>query len=400
MTKKTNFTLACHWAFPKDQGGIGMHNIYLLQILQNYFHVSIVSSSNKLNNEYYSNRNIVFNSFELNYPKVLLKIMGKGYLNNGFRSLNDILTSYKISKILKKDNVDIIEFIDIHSDGYVYLKNKNSQNKTKVVIRSHTPWALLRGYYKSHEIKKTDTWWAIKREKYCFKNCDQITVPSNDLKAKLVDIFNLTDLDVKVLPNILDTDHFVPMECKNDENFTILHLGRFERAKGVETLIKAFINIAKVYKNIRLINVGESRGPSKERCIKWLNAAGLIDRVTFTGFVHYKDLPQHYGNADIVVVPSEIYESFSYTVAQAMACGKPVVASNIGGISETLDNGNAGLLFEPGNIDELFTNIELLYSDISARESYGQKAREYSVRKFSFQALGTSYNKFYRSILL
>ena len=57
MAKKTNFTLACHWAFPKDQGGIGMHNIYLLQILQKYFHVSIVSLSNKVNNEYYLNLN-------------------------------------------------------------------------------------------------------------------------------------------------------------------------------------------------------------------------------------------------------------------------------------------------------------------------------------------------------
>ena len=133
---------------------------------------------------------------------------------------------------------------------------------------------------------------------------------------------------------------------------------------------------------------------------KYLIEGNLIQNVSFIGFVSYDELPGYYSQSDLVVVPSEIYESFSYTVAQGMACGKPVLASNIGGIPETLNYGNAGLLFEPGNVDDLYSNIEILYSDVSARNYYGKKARAYSLKNFSFQALGPRYDEFYRSLLL
>ena len=396
---KNNFTLACHWAFPKDQGGIGMHNLYLVNMLHKHFNISIISSSNEINEKYYSQKRIAFKGFKLSYPKIFLETMSKGILNRGFRSINDLLVSYRISNILKEDNPDVVEFIDIHSNSYRYLKNDKNRRKTKIIIRSHTPWSLLRNYYKPHEIKKTDTLWAMSRENYCFKNCDHITVPSNDLKERLIDIFKTSQDKIKVLPNILDTKHFFPFERNNDDSFTILHTGRLERAKGIETLVKTFIKFASVHKNIKLVVIGEARGNSKVECINWLIKAGLINRVTFTGFVEYEKLPNYYANSDIVVVTSEIYESFSYTVAQGMACGKPVIASNIGGIPETLDNGNAGLLFEPGNVDDLFSSIEQLYFDSSLRNYYGERARKYALNNFSFKALENRYSRFYNSLL-
>ena len=105
----------------------------------------------------------------------------------------------------------------------------------------------------------------------------------------------------------------------------------------------------------------------------------LDQKVIFTGFIDYLDLPEFYAKSDIVVVPSEIYESFSYTVAQGMACGKPVIASDIGGIPETINYGNAGLLFEPGNVDQLTDKIEIFYSNTKIRDEIGDKARKYIV---------------------
>ena len=75
----------------------------------------------------------------------------------------------------------------------------------------------------------------------------------------------------------------------------------------------------------------------------------MLNKVSFSGHIPYNELLKYYNNSDIVVVPSEIYESFSYTVAQAMACGKVVIASQIGGIPETTDNGKAGIPFTPGD---------------------------------------------------
>ena len=204
-----------------------------------------------------------------------------------------------------------------------------------------------------------------------------------------------------MIPNLVDTNHFKPKEKSNSKNngFQILHVGRFERPKGVETLTKAFIRIAKKYKNISLINVGKLRGSSASACESWLEKENLLNRVTFTDFIDYEQLPKFYQNADLIIVPSEIYESFSYTVAQALSSGKTVIASEIGGIPETINNGNAGILFTPGNIEELAQKIENVYLkkiDISAIEI---NARKHILNNYSLNALKGKYIQFYNHLL-
>ena len=76
-----------------------------------------------------------------------------------------------------------------------------------------------------------------------------------------------------------------------------------------------------------------------------------------------------------------------------MACSKPVIASNIGGIPETLDSGRLGLLFEPGNMDSLFEKLSYVYNNQVRNISKG--AREYVVNNFSFEKLGAIYNDYY-----
>jgi len=125
----------------------------------------------------------------------------------------------------------------------------------------------------------------------------------------------------------------------------------------------------------------------------------LIDQVLFSGFVSYDDLPKYYTMADLVIVPSEIYESFSYTVAQAMSCGKAVIASNIGGIPETLNYSAAGLVFKPGDSSSLTNKIRELYNDKRLRENLGLKGREIAVNNFSILNQKQNYTNFYKGLL-
>ena len=97
------------------------------------------------------------------------------------------------------------------------------------------------------------------------------------------------------------------------------------------------------------------------------------------------------------MVPSEIYESFSYTVAQGMACGIPVIASKIGGISETVDHGKAGVLFNPSDHNQLSEKIEELIQNKTMREDLGIKARKFAVDNYSFEALKPKYIEYYQS---
>ena len=141
-------------------------------------------------------------------------------------------------------------------------------------------------------------------------------------------------------------------------------------------MIKAFIEVAKEFNDINLINIGQPRGPSFNICQHLLNENNLTDRVTFKGFVDYNSLPEYYSISDLVIAPSEIYESFSYTVAQGMACGRPVIASKIGGIPQTLNNGIAGLLFNPGDVNDLTEKIITIYNNREHRDRLGKKQKK------------------------
>jgi len=390
----------CRWAFPFVQGGIPMHNVNLLNSINNYLDVSLISEDNDLNESYYLGRGIPFNAFRSSQKYFYSILMRLGFLKNGLRSFTDWYNSFIINTTLSNHPHDLVEFMDIHSEGFVYHKsNPKGVRKTKVIIRSHTPWTILRKYYSDYERKGVDAWWAIDREQYCFNNCDAITTPSNDLKNELIKTFNIDEEKITVLPNLVDTNHFTPRDHSDNELFTILHVGRFERGKGVDTLLDAFSLLAKKYPNIHLLNIGPGQGAYLDKCKNRLNNENLLDRVTFAGFIDYETLPVKYGNADLVIVPSEIYESFSYTVAQAMACGRAVIASKIGGIPETLGNGNNGLSFKPGNTEELFEKIEGLYIDEKKRIYLGSKARDYAVNNFSIEVLSPKYIEYYRSLL-
>ena len=135
------------------------------------------------------------------------------------------------------------------------------------------------------------------------------------------------------------------------------------------------------------------------KCMNWLEKENLSDKINFAGFIEYDDLPAYYNQSDTVIVSSEIYESFSYTAAQGMACGKPVIASNIGGIPETVNHGNAGMLFSPGDVDDLYGKIKELYYDVGKRDALGKKARIFSVNNFSIEVLKPRYIEYYQSLL-
>jgi len=378
-----------------------MHNKNLVQAIYQDINVNVLSLSNKNNKTYFESINIPF--YAVKPPNSLLYRLSKtAFLRKVYRYYIDWNISSKMAQYLKAHDTSVIEFMDIHSEAYSYLKqNPKASRKTKVVIRSHTPWGLLKNTYLPEEVEFNDTWKAFEKEKFCFENCDAITTPSEDLKSKIIELYHIHPDKIFVIPNLVDSNHFKPYEdeINNKIGFKILHVGRFERSKGVETLTKAFIKIAKKYHDVSLINVGKLRGSSAATCESWLEKENLLDRVSFMDFIDYEQLPQYYHESDLVIVPSEIYESFSYTVAQGMSCGKIVIASKIGGIPETVDYGRVGFLFTPGNVEELEKKIESIYLKKVNVTEIEVHARKHVLQNFSIQALKGEYIQFYQSLL-
>jgi glycosyltransferase involved in cell wall biosynthesis len=397
---RLKFAICSRWFYPEHQGGIAMHSGYLVAALKDEFEMTIYTSASEINSQFYDQLKIPMRSISAHSHYTRLHQLAKtSGLRNGLRYWTDLKYALKLAIALEKDHKDVIEFMDIHSEAYAYLQ-RNPKRNNKVVIRAHTPWGILRSTYLEEEIRGLDGWWAVQREKFCFQKCDAITTPSEDLKSHLIQYYNLPEEKITVIPNILDTAHFrpLPKPVKVSDKFIILHVGRFERAKGVITLIKSFIELAQKYPQAHLINIGPPRGNAFEICKKLVSEFNLEYRVTFGGFISYEKLPEYYATSDLVIVPSEIYESFSYTVAQAMACGVPVIASNIGGMPETLGPKNKEYIFEAGNSAQITKLFEkFILNPVLLKES-GKYVLEQS-EKFGIPALSPIYKQYYQNLL-
>lgn len=124
--------------------------------------------------------------------------------------------------------------------------------------------------------------------------------------------------------------------------------------------------------------------------------AGRIDAFThFTGWVSQEDLPDHYRAADIVVVPTVAQEGLSRTSVEAMACGKPVVASRIGGLPFTVTDGATGLLTVPGDPADLAAKIGTLLDDPTLRRRLGTAGRKRFEEEYAWP---TVIERYYRPL--
>ncbi|MBQ8065430.1 MAG: glycosyltransferase family 4 protein [Prevotella sp.] len=155
--------------------------------------------------------------------------------------------------------------------------------------------------------------------------------------------------DIEVVYNGLDSDRFNPSAVVpadrsrlgfQPEDFVAVFCGRLIPEKGIEELLQAFLQLSD-RQHMKLMVIGSSdfaNGAQSNAFIEHLHAmvGQLGDRVVFTGFVPYDDIPRYLAAADVAVVPSRINEAFGMTCIEACAMGLPVIATNDGGIPETL----------------------------------------------------------------
>jgi len=188
-----------------------------------------------------------------------------------------------------------------------------------------------------------------------------------------------------IIPNGIDVEHFSPdvspIEEFCDGKLNILFLGRLEFRKGVNYLLKAYLQMKPEIPESRLIIAGPGTRLRK-RYERWVRRHNLEDDVIFTGFVSYSDLPRYYKTADVFCAPATSRESFGIVLVEAMALGKPVVATNIEGYASVVTHGEEGLLVPPCDAPRLAQALLSLMNNEALRQQMGAKgklrAREYS----------------------
>ncbi len=203
-----------------------------------------------------------------------------------------------------------------------------------------------------------------------------------------------------IIPNGIDLELFSPDVSPISEfcdgKLNILFVGRLEKQKGVNYLIKAYRRVRQEVPNSRLIIVGPGtrlRGKYEKEVVR----SGLKD-VIFVGGKPQSELPQYYKTADVFCAPATGLESFGIVLLEAMAVGKPIVATNIEGYNSVLTHGVEGLLVPPKNEEMLARALVSLLTDESLRREMGARAR-LKAMEYSWEHVAQMVLNYYVRIL-
>jgi glycosyltransferase involved in cell wall biosynthesis len=183
--------------------------------------------------------------------------------------------------------------------------------------------------------------------------------------------------NVVVIPNGVSPEQY---SNSGDGNF-VMFAGRLNKVKGISFLVEAFSQVAKEF-NTKLVIIGS--GPEEHRLKSLARSLNLGNSVQFIPALNHNDLLNYLSKCSLFVLPS-IFETMGITMLEAMASGKPVVASNIAGPNEVISHGRNGLLFERGNSIDLKSQIEEVLTNPEMRRRLGREARRTIVERFAFE---------------
>jgi len=193
---------------------------------------------------------------------------------------------------------------------------------------------------------------------------------------------------VKVIYEGIDVGKFKPVMKRRTRKrnqyilLTVLVLGKAGvKRKDVKSLLESLPEVVGVFPNLRLVVVGK-KGAAYPALRETVKRLGVENNVVFKGFVPDSELVKLYNECDVFVFPS-LYESFPTACAEAQACAKPVVTTNVASMPEVVKNSESGILVKPGDPKALAHTIIDLLSDSGLRRRLGESGRKRMVRFFS-----------------
>ncbi len=325
-------------------GGIAQHVQGLIKFLQNKGHqVEIISSENTFT------------------------IPIKGLKNPSF-----MISSFIKSKF--KKNFDIIHAHNIPSA----LAMKNSCGKKILTI--HGIFSKQIGQIHSKYSENISE----KYETYALSWADAITTISNES----LNYYSNFGYNVNQIPNGIDLSGF---EQESDRRFDkqVICAGRLSKEKGTETLLKICNDLDD---DVDLLIVGE--GPEQE---KFMNINLKKKNIHYLGFQNHEKTISLIKGSDILIQPS-LSEGISTTLLEAMACKTAIIASNVGGNTELIQDQESGILLESTNHKMFCKKIIELIADPDLRDKISTLAYDV-VKKYDWNIVGKSYLKLYQSIL-
>jgi D-inositol-3-phosphate glycosyltransferase len=238
----------------------------------------------------------------------------------------------------------------------------------------------------------------IRVETEIMAQADWLVAASPLEKDQMMQLYGADPAKIEVIPCGVDLNLFKPIPPDEArarlgmpaDHQMVLFVGRIEPLKGIDTLLRAMALVTRDYPNwqerLCICIIGGDPSDSSEHVneemerLKRLRAElGIADLVVFMGAQDQDTLNVHYSAASMVVMPSH-YESFGMVALEAMACGTPVIASKVGGLAFTVQDGVTGFLVPERDPEALAAKISLLLHDADLRQRLGDQAVQWAQR--------------------
>lgn len=226
--------------------------------------------------------------------------------------------------------------------------------------------------------------WLIRR---LLRMCHVIIALSRKWKEDLFAISGNPDIRVLYNPTVMQP----PVDLNGQEDVNFLFMGRLGKRKGVYDIIESARHIRSGKVKIRLYGDGEL-----EQVKNMVDATGVYDKISVCGWISGEQKDAVFRDADVLILPS-YNEGLPISILEAMAYGMPVVATDVGGIAEAVEDGVNGYLIRPGEPDRLARCIESLAESTPLREKMGASSHALALQKFALpviiQQLETLYDE-------
>jgi glycosyltransferase involved in cell wall biosynthesis len=291
---------------------------------------------------------------------------------------------FKLRELSKEHRFDVVHDNQTLSYG-VWAIHKSG---FPLVATIHHPLKYdlrnaLRQARSTYEKARRILWSPWMMQEWAAKGVDRVIVVSETSRVDVEEAFQLPPERVRTVYNGIDTETFRPLPGVERQPNKLLYVGNSEdRNKGARFFIEA-LNLLKDDLDFHVTFVDNEKWMLK-LVPPLVDKYGLNSRIEFTGRVPTAELVQHYNEAKLLVT-SSVHEGFGLPLAEAMACGTPTVATEIGAYKEIVEHGVSGWLVPPSNPQALAEAIRMMWNDASLRQRLSAGGRQRIEQKFNWR---------------
>jgi len=291
---------------------------------------------------------------------------------------------FRLSRVFKKENVSIV-----HSHNFAPMLYSTLGAKLAKVS-----FVLNTIHGREKKVRHNRIWSMV------WKLNDFIVTISNDARNEFLKYAKVDSGRIKVIHNGIDISKFVNNNDCNDlkaklgisaSDYVIGTVSRLSLEKDQFTLLDTFERITENLSNVKLLIVGD--GKSRGELEDYSRRLRIEGKVLFLGFRN--DIAEILSIMDIFVLTS-LTEGISVSLLEAMAASKPVVATNVGGNAEVIEDGKTGFLVRPKNPEKIAENIIALLKNRSLSTQMGKKGKERVTENFSLKRMISEYESLYK----